>query len=162
MLIRFSKADGAPVLTCVRDDGSLTYAKSAHAPFFGPHDLMHYAVESTLNLRDAFFGLIARGKSIAWFAEPGSAAKLPPEALHTELMVNQFLLEASSGTACGAEEFNRALSASAAQASKEQQGLPRRVTDAELTRIRECFAELLGRYRALKSKECLELRLPCR
>jgi len=42
------RADGAGVLRCVRDDGSVTWQKhDRHAAFFALHDLTHYAVETT-------------------------------------------------------------------------------------------------------------------
>src|SRR5262249_6522068 len=97
MVVHSSRPKGTPVLTCVRDDGSSTYSKSAHGEFFAPHDLMHYVVETTLGFRRAFFGLIAAGWSIPAFAEPGAAAKLPPEALHAEHIVNLLMHEQAFG-----------------------------------------------------------------
>src|SRR2546429_508258 len=77
MLITFSITRGQPVLTCTRDDGTCTYVKPRQGAFFVPHDLMHYAVETTLGLRSSFFGLIAQGRSLVSFDEPGSAHLLP-------------------------------------------------------------------------------------
>src|SRR6185295_13549449 len=124
VLIVFTKPKGTPVLTCTRDDGTSTYSKSAHGPFFGPHDLMHYAVETTLGFRDSFFGLIARGRTIASFNEPGAAANLPPEAILTEHIVNLLQQEQASGAIARADEFNQTLDASL----KQQKGKPLSVT----------------------------------
>jgi len=112
MLIRFSRPKGVPVLTCVRDDGRATYSKSRHGEFFALHDLLHYAVESTLGLRDSFFGLVARGWTIADFDGPGVLEKLPPEAGQTEFIVGLLLQDYMAGEPGSADEFNRALMAS--------------------------------------------------
>ena len=54
--------DGAGVLRCVRQDGSVTWQKQTrHAAHFALHDLTHYAVETALGYRRGFFGLIAEG-----------------------------------------------------------------------------------------------------
>lgn len=66
MTIRFSKGkNGKPdTMACVRDDGSSTWEPSQVGI---KHDLIHYAVETTLGYEEAFFGLIARGRDIAAF-----------------------------------------------------------------------------------------------
>ena len=48
MVIRLTKGKGEKpgTLTCVRDDGTTTWQKSSE--YFARHDLMHYAVETTL------------------------------------------------------------------------------------------------------------------
>ena len=51
-------------LTCNRDDGSSTWESSKVGI---PHDLLHYAVETTLGYRNAFYGLVAGGRDIASF-----------------------------------------------------------------------------------------------
>jgi len=158
MLIRFSRPKGTPVLTCVRDDGTMTWSKSAHGGFFGPHDLMHYAVETTLGMRRAFFGLIAEGWEVTTFAELG-AARLPAEALHAEQIVNLLLQEASEAEARSAEEFNATLAAAIAAARKPQPAVTM-LTELQLRRIRERFAELSARYRSLGEGASLEVQFP--
>ena len=60
------RTDGSGVLRCVRADGSMTWQKqkSRHAAFFALHDLTHFAVESALEFRRGFYGLIADGWEI--------------------------------------------------------------------------------------------------
>src|SRR5579863_2703288 len=67
MIIRFTKQkkDRPEMLTCMRDDGSCTWQKSSG--YFVHHDLIHYAAETTLGYRDAFWGLIAQGKDLDGF-----------------------------------------------------------------------------------------------
>src|SRR5207237_7810377 len=60
LTIQFTKrTDGAAVLKCIRDDGSVTWQRvdDKQAAFFPLHDLTHYAVETELGFRQGFFGL---------------------------------------------------------------------------------------------------------
>lgn len=75
-------------LSCRREDGTVTWSRMQ--PFFPLHDLTHVAVERTLRLRQAFFGLIAAGWTLEDFSRPGVAARLPTEALQAEVMVGVF------------------------------------------------------------------------
>jgi hypothetical protein len=62
MRIRFTRAkrvDKTDVLTCVRDDGSVTWMHERAG--FVQHDLAHYAVETTFGYRLGFYGLVASG-----------------------------------------------------------------------------------------------------
>src|SRR5215212_3397120 len=67
MIIRLAKGKNGkpPTLTCVRDDGSSTWQRSTD--YFAHHDLIHYAVETTLGYREAFLGLVAAGKDLDAF-----------------------------------------------------------------------------------------------
>jgi hypothetical protein len=66
MNISFKKREGRySQLICTRDDGSRS---ESLFPNIGPlpHDLIHYVVEKTLDLRKAFFGLVANGAPIGY------------------------------------------------------------------------------------------------
>src|SRR5690348_5973925 len=67
MIIRLSKGkrDKPPTLTCVRDDGSSTWQRSTD--YFAYHDLVHYAVETTLGYKNAFLGLVTQGRDLESF-----------------------------------------------------------------------------------------------
>jgi hypothetical protein len=67
MIIRLAKGkrDKPPTLTCLRGDGTSTWQRSTH--YFAHHDLIHYAVETTLGYREAFLGLVAAGKDLDAF-----------------------------------------------------------------------------------------------
>lgn len=103
---------------------------------------MHYAVESTLGLRDSFFGLIARGWHVPDFEQSGIAARLPAEAIHTECMVNQLLIDIADGLTPNTEDFNRLIQAAAAQSPRHANVSPRSLSDDELHNIRRRYAEL--------------------
>ena len=74
------------ILYLTRNDGSTTWSK-LH-PGIEAHDIAHYAVESVLNLKDSFFGLIERGAEISDFEDKEKQPFLPKEALFTEHLVN--------------------------------------------------------------------------
>ena len=160
MQVRFSRPKGTPVLTCVRADGSSTYSKSAHGAFFGPHDLMHFAVETTLGMRGAFFGLIAAGWTIEQFSEPGAAARLPAEALLAEHIVNLLMQEVTYGPVRDAKGFNSVLAEAMAGGKHGGSAAARSLAEDELREIRERFAELLGRFQTLAPGESLDLEFP--
>src|SRR5688572_25791237 len=75
------RTDGGAVLKCIRADGSEVWQKQqgAQAAFFPLHDLTHFAVESTLGIRGAFYGLIADGWSIDDTTGKGTRDAPPPE-----------------------------------------------------------------------------------
>lgn len=159
MQIRITKNHNGATLTCTRNDGTTTVARLSYGDFFARHDLLHFAVETTLGFRNAFFGLIAQGKSIAWFSQPGIARELPAEALHVELIVALIQADQASGTTSDAQEFNRHYILAASQ-SLHNAPAPRPLTDDELRVIRERHAALVAQYHALGLKESLELTMP--
>ncbi|HKQ48642.1 MAG TPA: hypothetical protein VJZ71_11280 [Phycisphaerae bacterium] len=155
MLIRLKKNENAPVLTCIRDDGSTTWSKMPYREFFPRHDLMHYAVETTLGFREAFFGLIASGWSVESFSEPGAAKRLPLEARYAEFLVDQLEREHRFGESSIADTFNETLAGSVRQAGLSPY---RPLVQKELDAIRARFEALLARYAALPDGKKLELK----
>jgi len=157
LTIRITKrTDGGSVLKCVREDGTETWQKQQgqSAAFFPLHDLTHYAVESELGIRDAFYGLIASGWTIDETGERGVAAKLPPDAIFVENVVGTLDTERASGMRWTAEEFNEN---TARFAKNGGRAAPRAITDDELARIRKRRAELFGQWRELPAGQTLEL-----
>jgi hypothetical protein len=138
------RADGIGVLRCMREDGSVTWQKQArHAAHFALHDLTHYAVETALGYRHAFFGLIAEGWEIEETTGKTERGQLPAEALEAEKIVGLFDAERASGTLWSVEEFNRFA--------------PRTLTDAEIHSIRSLRAELFSQWAAIPPGQKLEL-----
>lgn len=164
MLIRFTKKrDGTTTLTCVRGDGSVTGQRQKHGFFFVPHDLGHYAIETTLNLRLAFYGLLCRGWEITDFGTPWPRGPIPPDAIQ-DAMLAEHLAGMLDGERAGILEPQMAADTNALLAAQfaALPGAPRLrvVTDDELARIRATAAELLGRWHALPVGETLELPFP--
>jgi len=98
MEISFTKKElNKHVITCKRNDGSVTWMQSDD--FFVRHDLMHYAVETTLNFRNGFYGILDSGINISDFEIPEKRRtfNLSTEALHAESLVGLISTELSQG-----------------------------------------------------------------
>lgn len=137
--------DGAGVLHCTRSDGSTTWQKQRfnQAVFFALHDLTHFAVQSVLGFRSAFFRLIADGWGIEETTGKSSRGPIPAEAVQN----------ASGSFGCRTGEF-RLLDGGRFQPAfgamhLETAGFSgqRKLTENDLARIRRRRAECLP-YRA--------------
>ncbi len=151
-------ADGSVVLKCIRADGSVTWQRQRQrsAAFFPLHDLTHFAVESELGIRRAFYGLIAEGWEIEDTTGKGARGALPPEALVVERLVGALDLERAGSVTWTAQ----ALDAHAnGDSPSSRRTLPRPITDDDLARIRSRLHTLLGQWAALPPGESLELAL---
>lgn len=156
MLVQLKKGrDSRPTLICIRADNTRTWSR-VHE-FFPIHDLSHYAVESILGFREAFFGLVASGWNIDTFTEPGARKRMPVEAIWAEIIVGLFDLERGMNRMLPAEEFNDAMSA-----SLHRQAAPdfRSLTEDELTSVRTLRGVLQKRWTALAPGMTLELSFP--
>src|ERR1700733_13566672 len=138
------RTDGAGVLRCIREDGSVTWQKQAkHGAYFALHDLTHYAVETALGYHRGFFGLIAEGWEVEDTTGKGARDPLPAEALEVERIVGLFDSERGSGMLWTAEEFNGFA--------------PRALTDADIQKVRALRGELFRRWSAVVTGQKLEL-----
>ena len=150
MVIEITKrADGAGVLRCVRDDGSVTWQKQdRHAAFFALHDLTHYAVETTLGWR-GFFGLVAAGWEIEETTGKGARGPLPEEAGAVEQVVGLFDSERGGGAVWTLEEWHEFGGPAA-----------KRLTANDLARIRKRRSELFRQWAEVPVGEALRLPFP--
>jgi hypothetical protein len=140
------RADGAGVLRCTREDGSVTWQKQAkHGAHFALHDLTHYAVETALGYRRGFFGLIAEGWEVEDTTGKGARGPLPAEALEVERIVGLFDSERGSGMLWTAEDFN--------------EYAPRVLTDADVQKVRALRGELFRQWSAIVPGQKLELMI---
>jgi len=67
--------------------------------FFVLHDLAHYAVETTLGYRNAFYGMLESGVNISDFELPKNQRPfaLTPEAINAEFVVNLIMTQYRDG-----------------------------------------------------------------
>jgi hypothetical protein len=156
-VLKFSKTrEGAPVLSVTRRDGSVAWQRQR--AFFPVHDLTHYAIETTLGLRQAFWGMMADGWEFSDFGTPWPRGPMPnlPEALLAEASAGWF--DSFGGSAengeAGAAELNAQLAL-----YFQQNGMapPRVITVDEFARIRRMREELAARWYALGPREAMEL-----
>jgi hypothetical protein len=151
--VRFTRGkDKKDVLAVVREDGSQSWQHQQ--PGIPVHDLTHFAVESTLQLKNGFYGLLAQGWDITRLTDRDVRASLPREGLWTEFVVGLVQTERLAPEPLSALEFNNLLNK-----EKQNSGLQydRELTDEELSRIRQTFLDLYLRWRLLKPGESLSL-----
>lgn len=160
MQIRFQKAkDGSATLSCIRDDGSSTWSNGVQ-DFFVWHDLIHYAVETTLGCRQAFFGLLASGWNIDDFEKrdpkTGRTPPLPAETVGVENIVGLLSSELVGAMPPSHAEFSELLASACAGFDFP----PPAVTPEQLDAIRAAVAALHSRWRDLPPGGVLELPFP--
>lgn len=159
LLIRIKRhADGAASLSCTRGDGTVTWQRQNGqlGGVFPPHDLTHYALETALGYRRAFYGLIAEGWELSDFAPPWPRGRPPEEAREVELLVVLFdnTRRGAVGDAKELTEEGENILAASRHAGK--QGVPR-LTDEQIATVRALRAELIARWNAVAPGESMEL-----
>jgi hypothetical protein len=157
LIVRIKKkTDGNAALSCERADGSITWQRQEGplGAFFPLHDLTHFAVESVLGFRGAFYGLISQGWDISSFGV-GDHRAIPEEAGLTEVLVGFFDGERQTGEVASADDFNWKIDAY--YVAHESPVPAFRMTDEQLMRIREKREELFAKWRAVAPGETLEL-----
>jgi hypothetical protein len=149
-------ADGGAVLSCIREDGSATWQRQygRSAGFFPLHDLTHFAIETELGLRHAFYGLVAEGWDIDETTGKCPRGPLPPEAYAAERLVGLFDLERAGSAFWSASDLNEQCHGPAAPPG---QRLPRSITEDDLARIRSRMSDLLAQWARLPFGDTLEL-----
>ena len=159
MKVKLKKqAGGEAVVTFVRADGSATSGRLGSGGFGAVHDLTHYAAETTLGLRQGFYGLLAQGWSIPDFEVKDAAKQLPDDALVAECIVGQLSNAVLAGREPSADEFNW-LVRSAVDGVRPGAAVP--VIDTEsLHRLWRTLEALLARWRALPPGDTLALDYP--
>lgn len=144
------RPDGAGVLRCLRDDGSVTWQKQErHAAHFAHHDLTHYAAETVLGSTGGFFGLVHQGWEIDDTTGKGSRGPLPREAAEIESIVGLFDAERGSGALWTLGEF-------------QEFGGPatQRLTSEKIAAIRKRRGELFAQWAEVPPGGVLELSYP--
>ena len=162
LLVRIKKnRDGSAALTCVRADGSVTWQRqTGHSGSFFPiHDLTHYAVETTLGVRQGFFGLLAEGWDISDTGGKGTRGPLPAEALAVEMVVGFLDAERAGGGEWSAAEFAEiiALHAAARGTPPAERPPADMITDAHLAAVRSAMRALFARWMDVEPGDTLEL-----
>ena len=161
MKLKIRKKKGKPsTVTIIRDDGTSTWSKIHPGLEF--HDIGHYAVESELGFRHAFFGLINQGHDIGDFELPRDQrpAELQPSNFHeqagqSEHIVNLLQVELQN-TGEYDPEFLLQL-----RNILDENGIPfpGGLNEDKLKSIRIKFRELVLEINALESGQEMELDL---
>jgi hypothetical protein len=154
------RGNGDALVTFVRDDGSATSGRLGAGGFGAVHDLTHYVVETTLDLRQGFYGLLAQGWNIPDFEAKGAAGQLPDESVVAECIVGQLSNFVFAGKQPPVEEFTW-LVAAAVNGVRPGARVPP-ISPEALDRMQQSLAALLARWRALPPGDTLELEYPPR
>jgi len=157
IVIRIKKgADGRTSLSCARADGTTTWQRQegAQASFFPRHDLTHYAVETVLGHRGGFYGLVAAGWDLSDFGTPWPRGKLPKDANLSEMIVGFFDRERATGQIGTADELNGQLATFCAE---HELPAPEKLTEEDLSRVRQKRAELFVQWETVQPGGVLEL-----
>lgn len=156
MLIRIKKEE-VPILEYTREDGSVTWGKIQ--PAMVAHDLAHYVVETQLDFRQGFYGLLADGWNIEDFEKPREQRptellpiNLPHEAIVTEHIVNMLLVSFQSDNG-----FNQIFVSLKDILAKNGFDLPPKLDLTKFLILRTQLQELLKRWNELPTKNALEL-----
>ena len=150
------RPDATVLFELRRRNGTSTWEKRAGptAEFFSAHDLTHFAVESELGCRGAFYGLVAQGWDLADFGRPWPRGPLPAEALLAEVLVGYLDVTRASGHPLTADDCNRSVREYFAATSLTVDLV---VTEEDLERIRTSLHDLLRRWNELGPNETMSL-----
>jgi len=131
--------DGASVLRCLRDDGTVTFQKHGgkQAVFYPVHDLTHFALESELPRLSGFFTLVASGWEIDETTGKAAKGSIPDEAMAVERIVGYLDLERGGVARFSASDLG--------------------LSDDEVERVRARMRELLSRWEEVPVGGMMEL-----
>ena len=150
LLIRFTRVSPTHHrLQLVREDGS-SEPRELETKSCLYHDLLHFAVETEVGLRQSFYGLLAQGARYEQLTMDGTAAGA--EIVGTERIIGG--LTGALRNQVPAERFVAAMR-NAFDAHGER--LPGWCTVALVERVREQMRRLEGEWRALPFGRSMEL-----
>ena len=155
MEILFTKKfNGDHILSCKREDGSVSWKHVSS--FFIIHDLCHFAVETLMPLKNAFYGMVAAGTDISEFDLPKAQRnfQLTEEALFAEQLVNMLTIEYAQGKM---ENFIEIFtSINDVEGSK---ALP--IDELKLEKIRNLINQLMQKWNLLQEGKTITLLFEC-
>lgn len=156
--LRFvKKSDGQTVMTAIRPDGSATWTRIGFANGFGPiHDLAHFVVETSLDLPQAFLGLLASGRNIEDF-DRGTTQWLTADGYVAEAIAGQLSQDAAAGIPLSIEDFNQTVRESLSR-------IPIPVTAPELSAeqlaaMHQRLQQLREQWKTITPGDSLELEM---
>ncbi|MBK6489555.1 MAG: hypothetical protein IPF98_22465 [Gemmatimonadetes bacterium] len=136
-----------------RADGSVTVMRNIN-PFFPMHDLTHYAVESTLRLRQGFYGMVSDGWNFDDFGAPWPRGAMPADRDPAEEMVGLLDWERATGFPMTVDDVNEQLRAFAVA---NPTAPPLVVTQSVLDAVRERVRGYHAQWKALPNGQTLVL-----
>jgi hypothetical protein len=116
------------------------------------HDLCHYAIENTLQYKNAFWGLVATGINPGVFEnkETRDALQLSNEAWYAEHLANLLLIEIIQGKF---NDMNQVLNESITRFNPTIPGI--HYSDKEMVEIRNVVEKMFNSWKVLETGERL-------
>jgi len=153
MRVVFYKGEKRNSLACFREDGSATRAEIG--PGLPAHDLTHLVVESALNVRGGFFGLVRSGRSLQELSDPAIIPTLGAEAYLAEVLARG--LGSVYTGACRPEELGAMLRA---ELGGLHEDVLARLTPQLLAQMLGSLAQCLENWTRLSAGEALSIDFP--
>ena len=153
MQIKITKNTGKPhILKYIRDNGTETWMYADD--FFVRHDLSHYALETIMQYKTAFNGMLNSGMDIKDFEDKEKRAQLnvTDEAWYAENMANLFLIELAQGKF---SDFNKVQQETFVSFNDQYPVIS--LPEDKITETRNYLQKLLTQWRELPSGQTLEL-----
>lgn len=146
-------------MTVKRPDGTITFSKLQEN--FEIHDIVHYVVKKQLLLKNAFYGLLAKGYQINDFLLPKNerplalqSQNIPQEALATEHFVNLLTINFMSNK----PEID--IFETLSNILKENKLMfPEKVSSERIISIQKELADLMAAWKQLKGGQELKMEL---
>ena len=151
--MRITKNTGKPhILKFIRDNGTETWMYADD--FFVRHDLSHFALESVMQYKTAFNGMLNSGMDIKDFEDKEKRVQLTvtDEASYAENMANLFLIEIAQGEF---PDFNKVLQEAFGSFNHHYPVIT--LQEDKITETRNYLRKLLLVWRELPSGQTLEL-----
>lgn len=163
MRIEIIRTNCGQAIEIARDDGSRgRFSIPAKGPL--PHDAVHYCVESTLGMRNAFWGSIAAGadpSEIEQRAKQGGHASSkraePPDAALIELLQAERLVECFEAESWSGGEDDEGISTMAEAGWRASHVPPLALSAAQIAEIRRRLAAIAAEWRTTGQGEAMVL-----
>ncbi len=141
-------------LELLRDDGSCEYTEIETKTFM-PHDLIHYAFESEAGLQNSFWGLLDKDKTLAELNDKQFLTDLIQS--NSEIAQTEMITGILHGLAKGEATVEQTMAGVENAFSAKSIPVPDYLTRDFLTKLKERFRQLLGKWSAMKKGEKMEL-----
>ena len=142
-----------------RDDGTLDWEYIN--PGLLTHDLAHYAVESILDMKNGFYGIINQGASISDFELPkGQKGFLVhPDTIHLEALQSEHLVNLVQSEIYNTGTLDDFIQIMKDICAENELEFPARLNKSSLKEIRSLYSELALEFHSMDEGQELELNL---
>lgn len=158
MKIQFKKQQDKPsVLTCIREDGTTTWVKMY--PGIEAHDLGHYAVETILDFKNAFYGMVAKGSNIEDFELPREQRpqKVLPQNLDSEALIAEHLVNLLMTKAQTEGEAFDIMATLRVILQENRLPFPENLTEKNMDKVWKLFIDLNHQWQQLPAGKTMEM-----